>query len=91
MCLTILKLSSLIISRFTNGFSISRHETLTVNNSKLGRAIRVCILSAEKRSELSGSFTETLSAFIPVPNSGVVIILGFSKFIFNFAYSLVSF
>ena len=80
-----------MISKFTNGFSTSKQETFTVNNKRLGSEILVLILSAENKTELSGSLTDMFSAFIPAPSSGVVTILTFSKFTLSFACSLASF
>ena len=80
-----------MISKFTNGFSTSRQETFTVSNKRLGSEILVLILSAENKTELSGSLTDMFSAFIPAPRSGVVVILTFSKLTFSFACSFASF
>ena len=80
-----------MISKFTKGFSISQQETFTVNNIRLGSEILVLTLSAENKTELSGSLTEMFSALIPAPRSGVVTILTFSKFTLSFACSLASF
>ena len=79
------------ISRLIEGLLISRQETFAVKTNKLGSAILVLKLSAENNIESSGSFTKILSALIPAPKRGVVIIFAFSKSIDKLACSLAIF